>query len=72
LTSQKANVKFASNGLVMRIISRNGSPNPPMIEPIIKTPTDARTGSKEGVVRYVLGISIALVVICFIAAYLIR
>ena len=56
----------------MLIISRNGSPNPPMIEPIIKTPTDARAGSKEGVVRYVLGISIALVVICFIAAYLIR
>jgi hypothetical protein len=29
-----------------------------MAEPIIKTPTDARAGSKEGVVRYVLAISI--------------
>jgi hypothetical protein len=43
-----------------------------MTEPIFKTPTDARAGSKEGVVRYVLGISITLVVICLIAAFLIR
>ena len=42
-----------------------------MAEPIIKTPTDARAGSKEGVVRYVLGVSIALVVICSIGAFLI-
>jgi hypothetical protein len=33
------------------------------------TPTDARQGSKEGVVRYVLGISLTLVIIGFIAAY---
>jgi hypothetical protein len=44
-----------------------------MAEPIIKTPTDARAGSKEGVVRYVLGISIALVVVAFMcAAYFVR
>jgi hypothetical protein len=37
--------------------------------PIVKTPTAARAGSKEGVVRYVLAISIALVVILFIVGY---
>jgi hypothetical protein len=39
---------------------------------IVKTPTDARAATKEGVVRYVLLISIALVVILFIGSYLIR
>jgi hypothetical protein len=41
-------------------------------EPIIKIPTDARAGSKEGVVRYILAISLALVVVLLIAASLIR
>jgi hypothetical protein len=41
-------------------------------EPIIKTPNDARAGSKEGVVRYILAISLALVVVLLIAASLIR
>jgi hypothetical protein len=41
-----------------------------MAGPIIRTPTDARAGSKEGVVRYVLGISIALVVVAFICVYI--
>jgi hypothetical protein len=34
------------------------------------TPTEARTSSKEGVVRYILGISIALVVVLFAVSYL--
>jgi hypothetical protein len=38
---------------------------------IIKSPTDARAGSKEGVVRYILGISIALVVILFVIGYMV-
>ncbi len=42
-----------------------------MADPIVKSPTDARSGSKEGVVRYVLGGSIALVVILFIVGYMI-
>jgi hypothetical protein len=42
-----------------------------MPERIVKTPTEARAGSKEGVVRYILIISLALVVILFIASYLI-
>lgn len=42
-----------------------------MPDPIVKPPTQARAGSKEGVVRYVLGISIALVVILFIVGYLV-
>ena len=42
-----------------------------MSDPIIKTPNDARAGSKEGVVRYVLAISIALVIIVFVIAYVI-
>jgi hypothetical protein len=42
-----------------------------MPEPIVKTPTEARSGSKEGVVRYILVISMALVVILFIVSYLI-
>lgn len=39
-----------------------------MPDRIVNSPTKARAGSKEGVVRYVLAISIALVVILFIAA----
>ena len=35
-------------------------------------PTKARSGSKEGVVRYILGISITLVVVLFVVSYLIR
>jgi len=42
-----------------------------MPEPIVKSPTAARSGSKEGVVRYVLAISIALVVILFIVGYVV-
>jgi len=42
-----------------------------MPEPVTKSPTDARAGSKEGVVRYVLAISIALVVILFIVGYMV-
>jgi hypothetical protein len=40
-------------------------------EPIVRTPAEARSGSKEGVVRYILIISLALVVILLIASYLI-
>jgi hypothetical protein len=36
----------------------------------VKSPTDARAGSKEGVVRYILGISIVLVVILFVVGYM--
>ena len=36
------------------------------------TPTDARQATKEGVVRYVLGISLALVIVGFFIAYLVR
>jgi hypothetical protein len=44
-----------------------------MAEPITKTPTDARAGSKEGGVRYVLAISITLaVVLTFVCLYLVR
>jgi hypothetical protein len=42
-----------------------------MPERIVKSPTEARAGSKEGVVRYILAISVALVVILFIVSYLI-
>lgn len=42
-----------------------------MPDPIIKSPNAARSATKEGVVRYVLGISIALVVILFIVGYMI-
>jgi hypothetical protein len=42
-----------------------------MPEHIVKTPTEARASSKEGVVHYVLGISIALVIILFIVSYFI-
>jgi hypothetical protein len=37
---------------------------------LVTTPTRARAGSKEGVVRYILGISIALVVVLFGVSYL--
>jgi hypothetical protein len=43
-----------------------------MPERIVRTPTEARAGSKEGVVRYILAISLVLVVILFIASYIIR
>jgi hypothetical protein len=36
----------------------------------VKSPTEARAGSKEGVVRYILAVSIALVVILFIVGYM--
>lgn len=36
---------------------------------IIETPEKARAASKEGVVRYVLGISIVLVVVLFIVGW---
>ncbi len=42
-----------------------------MTEPIVKTPNDARAGSKEGVVRYILAISLALVAILFIVGYVV-
>jgi hypothetical protein len=42
-----------------------------MTGPIVKSPTDARSASKEGVVRYILAISIALVVILFVVGYMI-
>jgi len=42
-----------------------------MPDRIVKSPTNARAGSKEGVVRYVLAISIALVVILFIVGYMV-
>lgn len=35
----------------------------------IPTPTEARAGSKEGVVRYVLGISLGLSIIALIIVY---
>jgi hypothetical protein len=41
-----------------------------MAKRIVTTPTQARTGTKEGVVRYVLGISIALVIVLFGIGYL--
>ena len=37
---------------------------------VVETPTQARSGSKYGVVRYVLAISLALVVIAFAVAYI--
>jgi hypothetical protein len=42
-----------------------------MPNPIVKSPNQARSASKEGVLRYVLGISIVLVVILFIVGYLV-
>ena len=40
-----------------------------MPDRIVKSPSQARSASKEGVLRYVLGISLALVVILFIVGY---
>jgi hypothetical protein len=37
----------------------------------VKSAENARAASKEGVVRYVLAISVALVVILFIVGYLV-
>jgi hypothetical protein len=42
-----------------------------MVDRPVKSPTEARAGSKEGVVRYILAVSIALVVILFIVGYMI-
>jgi hypothetical protein len=41
-----------------------------MDQRIVETPTEARQGSKYGIVRYVLAISTALVVIAFAVAYM--
>jgi hypothetical protein len=38
---------------------------------IVKSPTHARSASKEGVVRYVLGISITLVVVLFVVSWVV-
>jgi len=40
-----------------------------MDQPIVLTPEKARSGRKDGVVRYILGISLVLVVILFVVAY---
>ena len=40
-------------------------------EPIHETTTEARAGSTPGVMRYVLGISLALIVVLFAAVLLI-
>jgi hypothetical protein len=42
-----------------------------MPDQIVKSPDNARAASKEGVVRYVLAISVVLVVILFIVGYLV-
>ncbi|HTQ34101.1 MAG TPA: hypothetical protein VMI30_08035 [Stellaceae bacterium] len=42
-----------------------------MPDPIRKSPTNARAASKEGVGRYVLAISLALVVILFAVGYIV-
>ena len=41
-----------------------------MTKRIVVTTTEARQATKEGVVRYFLAISLALVVVLFVAAYL--
>ena len=41
-----------------------------MAKRIVTTPTRARTGTKEGVVRYILGISLVLIVVGFAVSYL--
>lgn len=43
-----------------------------MDDRIVKNPTEARAGSREGVVRYILGASLVLVVVLFVVSYLIR
>ncbi|HZK89388.1 MAG TPA: hypothetical protein VFC56_04500 [Stellaceae bacterium] len=42
-----------------------------MPDRIVESPTKARSASKEGVVRYILAISIALVVVLFIVGYMV-
>lgn len=42
-----------------------------MARHIVSSPTEARAGTKEGVVRYVLAISLALVVVLFIVGYIV-
>ena len=42
-----------------------------MPDPIVKTPDDARASSKERVVRYVLAVSLVLVVVLFIVGYVV-
>lgn len=42
-----------------------------MSDPITKNPTDARQGRTTGVVRWVLGVSLVLVVVAMIIAYLV-
>jgi len=42
-----------------------------MPQHIEKSPIQARAASKEGIVRYVLGISIVLVVILLVVGYLV-
>jgi hypothetical protein len=41
-----------------------------MTKRIVVTTTEARQPTKEGVVRYILAISLALVVVLFVVAYL--
>jgi hypothetical protein len=41
-----------------------------MDQRIVETPSRARQGSKSGVVRYVLAVSLVLVVIAFTVAYM--
>jgi hypothetical protein len=55
---------FAHPASSEEIVMENSEPR------VVITPTAARTGSKEGVVRYVLGISLALVVVLFAIGYL--
>jgi len=40
-----------------------------MPQRIVEDPTSARAGTKSGIVRYILAVSVALVVIAFIVAY---
>jgi len=40
-----------------------------MDQRIVSTPENARSARKDGVVRYILGISLVLVVILFAVAY---
>jgi hypothetical protein len=45
------------------------SPRSPMDQRIVENPQRARSGRKPGVVRYVLAVSLVLVVILFLVAY---
>ena len=42
-----------------------------MDQRVVQTPEEARSGRKHGVVRYVLAVSLLLVVILFAGAYVI-